>query len=184
MNDTDIIELYFARSEEAIAETEKKYFGYCGAVARNILNKPEDEEECLDDTWLCAWNSIPPTRPKTLKTYLGRITRNLSLNMLRSRKTEKRGGFDEVLGELAESIPDGGHSVENALDGKELAAAINNFLNTLSRRELYFFMRRYWYCDSLDKISEQSGVPKNKISSKLFRIRARLKQYLLKEEYI
>lgn len=183
MNDKDIIELYFARNEDAIAETAKKYSAYCKAVAENILKNPPDEEECLNDTWLSAWNSIPPEKPNVLKAYLGRITRNLSLNMLRRRKADKRSGFCEVLGELTESVPDGGHSVENALDGKELAAAINDFLKTLSQRELYFFMRRYWYCDSLDKISAQSGVPKSKISSELFRIRARLKKHLLKEKY-
>ncbi len=100
MDDNKIIELYFARNEAAVAETEKKYSGYCGAVARNILNKREDEEECLNDTWLAAWNDIPPSRPSVLRAYLGRITRNLSLNILRRRSAQKRGGLEAFLSEL------------------------------------------------------------------------------------
>lgn len=123
MEDNAIIELYFARNEAAIAETEKKYSGYCGTVARNILNKREDEEECLNDTWLSAWNDIPPSRPRVFRAYLGRITRNLSLNILRRRGAGKRGGLEVIFGELDEALP-AADSVERELDGRELPCAV------------------------------------------------------------
>lgn len=140
MDDNKIIELYFARNEAAVAETEKKYSGYCGAVARNILNKREDEEECLNDTWLAAWNDIPPSRPSVLRAYLGRITRNLSLNILRRRSAQKRGGLEAILSELDEALP-AADSVERELDGRELAAAVNEFVKELSPQEKFFSCR-------------------------------------------
>ncbi len=140
MDDNKIIELYFARNEAAVAETEKKYSGYCGAVARNILNKREDEEECLNDTWLAAWNDIPPSRPSVLRAYLGRITRNLSLNILRRRSAQKRGGLEAILSELDEALP-AADSVERELDGRELAAAVNECVKELSPQENFFSCR-------------------------------------------
>lgn len=183
MEDSDIIELYFARNEAAIAETEKKYSGYCGAVARNILNKKEDEEECLNDTWLSAWNDIPPSRPRFFRAYLGRITRNLSLNILRRREAGKCGGLEVIFGELDEALP-AADSVERELDGRELAAAVNEFLAGLSPQEKFFFLRRYWYCDPVAELARRSGVQPQKISQVLFRLRARLKKKLEEEGHI
>ena len=183
LEDNDIIELYFARNEAAIAETEKKYSGYCGAVARNILNKREDEEECLNDTWLSAWNDIPPSRPRVFRAYLGRITRNLSLNILRRREAGKRGGLEVIFGELDEALP-AADSVERELDGRELAAAVNEFIAGLSPQEKFFFLRRYWYCDPVAELARRSGVQPQKISQVLFRLRARLKKKLEEEGHI
>lgn len=183
MEDNDIIELYFARNEAAIAETEKKYSGYCGTVARNILNKPEDEEECLNDTWLAAWNDIPPSRPRFFRAYLGRITRNLSLNILRRRGAGKRGGLEVIFGELDEALP-AAECVERELDGRELAAAVNDFVAELSPQEKFFFLQRYWYCNSVSGIAAASGVPQQRISQTLFRLRARLKKKLEEEGHI
>ncbi len=183
LEDNDIIELYFARNEAAIAETEKKYSGYCGAVARNILNKREDEEECLNDTWLSVWNDIPPSRPSVFRAYLGRITRNLSLNILRRRGAGKRGGLEVIFGELDEALP-AVDSVERELDGRELAAAVNEFIAGLSPQERFFFLRRYWYCDPVAEIARRSGVQPQKISQVLFRLRARLKKKLEEEGHI
>ena len=196
MEDNAIIELYFARNEAAIAETEKKYSGYCGAVARNILNKKEDEEECLNDTWLSAWNDIPPSRPRFFRAYLGRITRNLSLNILHRRGAGKRGGLEVIFGELDEALP-AADSVERELDGRELAAAVNEFIAGLSPQERFFFLRRYWYvdsvqdiaarywyCDPVAEIARRSGVQPQKISQVLFRLRTRLKKKLEEEGHI
>lgn len=183
LEDNDIIELYFARNEAAIAETEKKYSGYCGAVAKNILNKREDEEECLNDTWLSAWNDIPPSRPSVFRAYLGRITRNLSLNILRRRGAGKRGGLEVIFGELDEALP-AADSVERELDGRELAAAVNEFIAGLSPQEKFFFLRRYWYCDPVAELARRSGVQPQKISQVLFRLRARLKKKLEEEGHI
>lgn len=183
MEDNDIIELYFARNEAAIAETEKKYSGYCGAVAKNILNKREDEEECLNDTWLSAWNDIPPSRPSFFRAYLGRITRNLSLNILRRRGAGKRGGLEVIFGELDEALP-AAECVERELDRRELAAAVNEFIAGLSPQERFFFLRRYWYCDPVAELARRSGVQPQKISQVLFRLRARLKKKLEEEGHI
>ena len=183
MEDKDIIKLYFARDEAAVSETEKKYSVYCGAIAKNILNKREDEEECLNDTWLCAWNDIPPSRPKIFCAYLGRITRNLSIDLLRRRGAQKRGGPELILSELDEALPDK-NNVERELEGRELASAINEFIRSLSPKERFFFLRRYWYCESVGEIAKQSGVSQQRISQTLFRLRARLKKKLSEEEYI
>lgn len=183
MDDNKIIELYFARNEAAVAETEKKYSGYCGAVARNILNKREDEEECLNDTWLAAWNDIPPSRPSVLRAYLGRITRNFSLNILRRRSAQKRGGLEAILSELDEALP-AADSVERELDGRELAAAVNEFVKELSPQEKFFFLQRYWYCNSVSDIAARSGAAQQRVSQVLFRLRARLKKRLEKEGHI
>ena len=183
MEDKDIIKLYFARDEAAVSETEKKYSVYCGAIAKNILNKREDEEESLNDTWLCAWNDIPPSRPKIICAYLGRISRNLSIDLLRRRGAQKRGGPELILSELDEALPDK-NNVERELEGRELASAINEFIRSLSPKERFFFLRRYWYCDSVGEIAKQSGVSQQRISQTLFRLRARLKKKLSEEEYI
>lgn len=174
MEDEKILDLYWARDEHAIAETENKYGAYCGVIARNILANREDEEECLSDTWLRAWNSIPPKRPSPFSSYLGAITRNCSINMLKKRKQSPLF-FDE----LEECVPSG-ESTDDDFDEKELEALLNSFLCSLSRTERYVFLRRYWYCDGISQIASSAGFGESKVKSMLFRLRGRLKKELAK----
>ncbi len=175
MEDEKILDLYWERDERAIAETKDKYSGYCGKIARNILSDREDEEECLSDTWLCAWNNIPPKRPERFSSYLGALTRNCSINMLKKRK--KRPLFFD---ELEECIPSG-TSTDDYFDEKELETLLNVFLSSLSKTERYVFLRRYWFCESVSQIASAAGFTKSKVKSMLYRTRIRLKQELAKE---
>ena len=136
MEDSAIIDLYWAREERALSETDTKYGGYCRSIAHNILRNREDTEECVSDTWLHAWNAMPPQRPSILSSFLGRITRNLSFDRCRRQNAEKRGGgaLPLALDELSECVPAPGR-VEHALEERELAEAIDRFLRTLPERE-------------------------------------------------
>ena len=184
-DDQKIIELYCNRSENAIAETAGKYGRYCNAIAYGILKSHEDAQECVSDVYLTAWNAIPPRRPADLSTYLGKITRNLSIDRLRTRSREKRGGGEAplALDELEEVVA-GSDSPENEAVRKELIASLNRFLGELTRQERYVFVRRYWYLDSLTDIAEKTGFSGSKVASMLFRLRGRLKKQLIKEELL
>lgn len=184
-DDQKIIELYCSRSENAIAETAGKYGKYCNAIAYGILGSREDAQECVSDAYLTAWNAIPPRRPGDLGTYLGKITRNLSIDRLRSRSREKRGGGEAplALDELEEVVA-GSDSPENEAVRKELIASLNRFLGGLTRQERYVFVRRYWYLDSLTEIAEKTGFSGSKVASMLYRLRGRLKKQLIKEELL
>ena len=140
MEDSAIIDLYWAREERALSETDAKYGGYCRSIAHNILKNREDSEECVSDTWLHAWNAMPPQRPSILSSFLGRITRNLSFDRCRRQNAEKRGGgsLPLALDELSECVPAPGR-VEQALEARELAEAIDRFLRTLPERECSIF---------------------------------------------
>ena len=142
MEDSQIIDLYWARLEQAIQETDTKYGGYCRAIAHNILKSMEDSEECVSDTWLRAWNAMPPQRPSVLSAFLGRITRNLSLDRYKAARAEKRGGssFPAALDELSECVPAGG-SVEQTMDERELGQAIDRFLRTIPEKQCSLFLR-------------------------------------------
>ena len=182
MEDETILELYFAREERAIAETGKKYGGYCRSIAHNILQNREDTEECVSDTWLHAWNAMPPQRPSILSSFLGRITRNLSFDRCRRQKAEKRGGgaLPLALDELSECVPAPGR-VEHALEEQELADSIDRFLRTLPERECSIFLRRYWYVDPVQRIAARYEIKENTVKSILFRTREKLRRYLLEE---
>ncbi len=182
MDDTQIIDLYFARDEQAIVQTDRKYGGYCRAIAMRILANPQDTEECVSDTWLHAWNAMPPQRPAILSSFLGRITRNLSFDRRRSQTAQRRGGgsLTLALDELSECLPSA-VLVEHALEEKELAALIDRFLRTLPERECSLFLRRYWYVDSIDEIARRYAMKPNSVKSILFRTRARLREVLRKE---
>lgn len=145
MEDREIVNLYWERNSNAIKETASKYGGYCKAIAKNILGNNEDAEECVNDTYLNTWNSIPPNRPNVLSTYLGKITRNLSFDRFRQRHADKRGGgeIELVLDELGECVS-GADSVEQEVEKKELIRAINSFLDTLSQEKCNIFLCRYW----------------------------------------
>ena len=185
MEDYKIIELYLERNENAITETDKKYRKYCCSIAYNILHDKEDSEEAVNDTYLGAWNSIPPHVPDVLQTFLGRITRNISLKRIRSRNTQKRGkgDFFLVLDEMSELIPSG-HDTENDIEAKELAQIINTFLISLPETERKVFVCRYWYFDPIADISKQFDFTKSKVKSMLFRTRQKLLIKLEKEKYI
>ena len=182
MEDNQIIDLYWARSEEAISETAKKYDRYCRAIARNILNNDEDAEECVSDAYLRLWNAVPPARPNRLQTYLGRIVRNLSLNKREKASAEKRGAgqIPLILDELAECIPDDpdGDAVTESILIKDV---LDRFLDTLFPEARQIFVRRYWYMSSLKEIAEEYGISEGNAAVSLLRTRTKLKSMLEKE---
>lgn len=184
MTDEELIALFYQRSEGAIAQTQRLYGGYCRSLISRILSSPEDVDECMNDLWLRAWESIPPNHPRNLKLYLAKIGRNLACNHLRRQNAVKRGdGMDAVLEELGECIS-GGHSAEEECTAKELQEAINRFLRTLPQRECDLFLQRYFHAASLDSIAEQYGLRKNCVSVSLHRTRIKLREYLKKEGYL
>lgn len=182
MEDGKIIDLYWARNETAIAETDRKYGGYCRSLSMRILKSREDCEECVNDTWLRAWDSMPPGRPSCLCAFLGKITRNLSISRYRKNRAEKRGGgeVELVLTELEDCIPGAG-SVEEEVEGKELAESIDRFLCGLGAESRNIFVRRYFYLDSVKEVAGRFGVSESKVKSLLFRLRNRLREHLEKE---
>jgi RNA polymerase sigma-70 factor (ECF subfamily) len=177
MQDSQIIDLYFARDQEAIAATSAKYNSYCMKIAMNILHSSEDSEECVNDAFLAAWNSIPPNRPEKLSAYIGRLTRNLSLNRYKSMTAERRGGgeFALSLDELDDCIVD---SISAEQDEEELGRHISDFLYTQSKETRQVFVRRYFYNDSIADISERFEMSESKVKSKLHRTRLALKEFL------
>ena len=182
MDDTQIIELYWARAESAVAETAKRYGRYCHTIAHNILHSDEDSEECVNDTYLRAWESIPPMRPERLSTFLGKITRNLSLDRYRRDNAEKRGGGEVPLAleELQECLP-AGDGEDLAVDDLLLADIFNRFLSALTPEARKFFVRRYWYLSPVKEIARSYGVGESKVKMSLQRSRNALKKLLTKE---
>ncbi len=185
MDDRQIIALYNERSEAALSETAKKYGRYCRAIAYNILNNEEDSEECVNDTWLRAWESIPPQCPERLSAFLGKITRNLALNRYKHKNREKRGGGQTllVLEELTECIP-GTESTEAAAEEALLVDILNRFLEELPAEKRKLFLRRYWYMSSVKEIAEDFGLSESNVKMTLLRLRSKLKQSLEKEGII
>lgn len=182
MDDSGIIELFWQRSEQAIAEASQKYGGYCRTIAGNILGSREDIDECLNDTWLAAWDSIPPQRPQRLNVYLGRIARNLALNRRKSDTAQKRGGgqAELVLEELRECI---GQDVrEEVLDGIVLQDTINAFLRRQFPLRRAAFLRRYWYMEPIADIAKALGLRQGQTRTILYRMRRELKEELEKED--
>lgn len=178
MNDNDIIQLYWNRDEQAIEVTSDKYGHYCKAIARNILGNEEDAEECVNDTYLNAWNAMPTHWPNQLSAFLGKITRNLSFNKYKHTKAEKRNaGITLVLDELAECISDE-NTIEQVIDHQELVNAINLFVRDLSLEKRNMFVRRYWYADSVSSIAKDYGMLQGSVSKTLERIRKQLAVYL------
>ena len=185
MEDSMILDLFFQRSEQAIAETDIKYGSYCYAIAYNILGNREDSEESVNDTYLDAWNSMPPHRPAILSTFLGKITRRISIDKLRARNAEKRGGSNLTLAlEELEECLSARDDLQKELDAQILAEALNSFLEELSEIERRVFLCRYWYVDSLEVIAKQFGFSPSKVKSMLHRTREKLRKYLEKEELL
>ena len=180
MEDNAIIGLYFDRDERAIEETDSKYGRFLRRISMNILSNEQDSEECVSDTYLRAWNSMPPERPNALRAFLGRITRNLSLDAYRRGIAEKRGGGETAIAidELGECVSDG-----RRLDGDdgEITAVINGFLRALPEFERCVFMRRYYMSEPIAAIAKEYGTTQTRITSMLFRSRKKLRRQLEKE---
>lgn len=181
MEDQAIISLYLARSEAAIKETKEKYNAYCSSIAYNILGSFEETEECISDTYLRVWNSIPPEHPRNFKAYLGRIAANLALSRYRKNHAKKRSSFTEVLDEM--EVADFGDPCDE-LEQKELARVISEFLRKLSPGKRQLFLFRYWYYYPVKAISQKTGLKEERVSVELYRIRTKLKHYLEQEGYI
>lgn len=180
--DEKIIDLYFSRSEEAITETSLRYGGYCRQIAESILGNTEDAEECVNDTWLRVWDSIPPARPAHFKAYLAKITRNLAIHRYEKARADKRGGGEIplVLSELAECLPDPS-TVDDRIAEGILTDLLNRFLGDLPREQRIVFLRRYWYNASIAEIAYDLSMSETKVKSILHRLRGRLKHLLEKE---
>jgi RNA polymerase sigma-70 factor (ECF subfamily) len=182
MDDSKIVDLFWQRSEEGLTEASRKYTGYCHSIAYRILSNNEDAEECVNDTWLRAWNAMPPARPNRLSTFLGKITRNLSLNRYEKLHAGKRGGgaVEVAIAELEDCLPSPA-SVEGEVEENILTELIDKFLDTLPLRSRDAFVQRYWYLCSIADISADLGISENNVKSLLFRARNKLKQQLNKE---
>ena len=184
MEDARIVQLYWDRDEAAIDESEKKYGAYCASIAQNILRDLADAEECVNDTWLRAWNAMPPHRPDLLSAFLGRITRNLSFDRYRLLHREKRGGHNvnAALDELAECVS-GIDDTEKRREGRELTRELDRFLRALPEEKRHMFILRYWYADSVAEIARRLGVSENSVSVTLSRIRRKLKARLIERGF-
>ena len=179
MEDAQIVQLYWDRNEEAIPVTAQKYGSYCTAIAQNILGSYEDAEECVNDTYLNAWNTMPPHKPSILATFLGKITRNLSFNRYKHNTAQKRGGGElpAVLDELSSCVS-GKDDIEQGIIQKELVLAINDFLSILPSEKRKLFVCRYWYADSIASIADRFGMTQGAVAMTLNRLRRKLYNYL------
>ncbi len=185
MEDSEIINLYFERNESAIGETEKKYGHYLFKIANNILCNNEDSSECVNDTYLRTWNTIPPKKPDLLSTFLGKIIRRLAIDSFRRKNAEKRGKSEYALSlsELDECVPDSSLT-ETQYEHKLLSESINLFLLSLPKENRDIFICRYFYSDSVKDIASFFGCGESKIKSSLFRSRKALKEHLEKEGFL
>ena len=184
MDDTKIVQLYWDRNEQAIPATADKYGNYCISIAKNILGNHGDAEECVNDTYMNAWNSIPPHRPSLLSAFLGKIVRNLSFNRYKHNTADKRGGGElpVVLDELSELVS-GKDDVEQRIYHKELVQSIDTFLDSLSPEKRSIFVSRYWYTDSISEIAVRHGMKDGAVSMTLNRLRLKLHNYLLERGF-
>ncbi len=181
LEDREIIDLFFERSEQAIRELDRKYGVAVKKTARNILREERDAEECVNDAYLAVWSSIPPQRPDSLGGYVCRIVRNRAVSRLRAASALKRGeAVALVLDELEECIPSGA-DVDAEIEGKELSLAVDRFLSALDYDDRFLFVRRYFYADSVKDIAAAMGQRENRLSVRLFRLREKLRKTLVKE---
>ena len=182
MDDNEILDLYFARSEQAIAETDRKYGNYCFYIASHILSNPADAEESVSDTYFSAWTLIPPRRPARLSVFLGKLTRNLSIDRWRKNTAGKRGSGETqlLLDELADCVS-GGQSPETEVLRRELSAALNAFLGKLPERDRTVFLLRYYYANTQQEVTQKTGLSANQVKYILQRTRKTLASMLKKE---
>lgn len=185
MEDNAIIELFFARDPMALLETQEKYGSYCKSISMGILQSDEDARECVNDTLLRTWDSIPPTRPKVFRAFLGRITRNLSLQKWRSLHAQKRGGGEVsiALEELGECVS-GGSDPAKSVEKQALREAIGQFLGTLKQTDREIFLARYWYFTPVREIAQKFGFSESKVKTSLHRTRKKLRAFLEQEDFI
>lgn len=184
MRDELIVQLYWDRDEEAIVHTRRKYGGFCYRIARNVLALHEDAEECVSDTWLRAWNTMPPQRPSLLQQFLAKITRHLAFDRFKRNTAQKRGGgqLELVLSELETCIPGPGTPEEDFI-AKELADSVNRFVQALPERDANVFVRRYFFTEPMSDIAARYGMTDNNVAVTLSRIRSKLRVHLEKEGY-
>ena len=183
MEDFKIVDLYWERSERAISETRTKYERMLSGISYSLLRSDEDAEECVNDTYLSAWNSMPSDRPIYLGAYLSKIIRALSIDKFRSKHSKRRGGFEELCEELDECIPDPS-SIQAQYENGQLAKAINRFIAELPEEKRVIFIRRYFYSDSVEQIAARMGFTSSKVKTSLFRMREELRQILEKEDML
>ncbi|NBJ89511.1 RNA polymerase sigma factor [Acutalibacter sp. 1XD8-36] len=183
VEDMRIIELFKRRDELAISETRRKYGPYCNKIALNLLGSIEDAEECVSDALFAAWRQIPPLIPRSLRAFLGRVTRNLSVSRYRSGRASKRScGMDSMLSELADCLPDGS-SIDDQVDSRALTGIITRWLDGLPPRDKELFVRRYWFCDSLGEIAAEMEEAPGALAQRTYQLRKSLKNCLEKEGY-
>ena len=184
MDDKSIVDLYFSRNQDAITQTDKKYGRYCYSIAYNILTNKEDAEESVSDTYMTAWRSIPPRRPSVLSTFLGKITRHISIDRWRERSATKRGGGEVPLAleELKDCIS-GMQDVEMEYERKEILNAYLKFLDALPATERRVFLCRYWYVESIETIADKFDFSESKVKTMLHRTRAKLRKQFAKEGF-
>ena len=184
MDDNEIIGLFLARDEGAIEAASREYGAYCTAIARGILDDQGAAEECVNDTWLKCWQSIPPQRPRSLKGFAGRIARNLALSARRAGTAQKRGGgqMELALDELSEVVSGGG-TPEDALDRQAFRAALDGFLAELRPRDRNLFLRRYWYLDSTEALARRFRMSRTQVTTTLCRLRQKLRAHLEQEGF-
>ena len=184
MDDSNILDLFWLRDEQAIRETQQKYGAYCTAIAGNILSSSEDSQECVQDALLRLWNAIPPLRPRCLQAYLGRVTRNLAVNRLRAMGAQRRGGGLQHLPlEELRDIASGQGDPPTELEKRRLADSISAFLRTLSPEQRRIFLGRYWYGEPLSQVALETGLTEDKVRNILYRLRKKLKKYLEREGF-
>ncbi len=185
LDDRDIVDLYWQRSEQAIPETERKYGAYCHKIANSICENRLDAEECVNDTWLGAWNAMPDKRPARLSSFLGCLTRHLAINRCRAAETQKRGGgaLTLALEELGECIPGRENPAQEA-ELRELGQTIKDYVNSLNELERHVFLGRYWYLLPVEEIAARCGIRESRTKSMLYRLRERLRRILEKEGWL
>lgn len=182
IDDKGIIKLFFARSEKAITELDIKYGRLCHKLSYNILNNRQDAEECVNDAYLGAWNTIPPVEPDPLQSYICKVVRNISLKLYYRNKAAKRSSaYNIAMQELEDYLP-APTTVEAEVEAKELTLIIESFLDTLSDENCVIFLRRYWFSDTYAEIAKRIGISEKSVSMRLVRIRKQLKQYLAERE--
>lgn len=178
MDDKKIIELYFARDEQAIRETQNQYGKLCLRIALNILSIREDAEECVNDTYYSVWKQIPPTVPESFRAFLGRITRNLSISRFRAMRAKKRySGMEIMLSELEDCVPSS-VNVEQSIEANQLSEYISDWLDSLSEEECALFVRRYWFGDGVQMLADKCGVTAPQMTQKMYKLRKSLKTVL------
>ncbi len=185
MTDGEIVELYWKRNEQAIKESSQKYGAYCFSIANNILANCQDSEECVNDTWLRAWNAIPPQYPHHLSAFFAKITRNLSVNRYKLKATKKRGKDNVTVAlEELEECTASSENVEKEFFQNEISDSISHFLYTLSKRDCNIFIRRYFYVQSIEEIAGHYHMKEAHVLVNLSRTRKKLRAHLQKEDYI